>query len=336
MSEIKIPEGYKSALDLKETQIAIKQVKDFFQGQLSAELNLHRVTAPLFVTPGSGLNDNLNGVERPVSFGIKEQNERKAEIVHSLAKWKRMALGRYGFNVGEGLYTDMNAIRRDEDTDNIHSIYVDQWDWERVITHDERTEETLRETVKSVYEALRVTEKHMSNLYDYITCFLPEEITFVTSQELLDRWPELSPKEREYNATKEHGAIFLEKIGGPLTDGKPHDGRAPDYDDWELNGDIIVYYPVDDIALELSSMGIRVDEVSLPKQLKAAGCEERLSLRFHKAIMEKRLPYSIGGGIGQSRICMFFLRKCHIGEVQVSIWPDKDVEYAKEHGVTLL
>lgn len=336
MSEIKIPEGYKSALDLKETQIAIKQVKDFFQGQLSAELNLHRVTAPLFVTPESGLNDNLNGVERPVSFGIKEQNERKAEIVHSLAKWKRMALGRYGFNVGEGLYTDMNAIRRDEDTDNIHSIYVDQWDWERVITHDERTEETLRETVKSVYEALRVTEKHMSNLYDYITCFLPEEITFVTSQELLDRWPELSPKEREYNAAKEHGAIFLEKIGGPLTDGKPHDGRAPDYDDWELNGDIIVYYPVDDIALELSSMGIRVDEVSLPKQLKAAGCEERLSLPFHKAIMEKRLPYSIGGGIGQSRICMFFLRKCHIGEVQVSIWPDKDVEYAKEHGVTLL
>lgn len=336
MSEIKIPEGYKSALDLKETQIAIKQVKDFFQGQLSAELNLHRVTAPLFVTPESGLNDNLNGVERPVSFGIKEQNERKAEIVHSLAKWKRMALGRYGFNVGEGLYTDMNAIRRDEDTDNIHSIYVDQWDWERVITHDERTEETLRETVKSVYEALRVTEKHMSNLYDYITCFLPEEITFVTSQELLDRWPELSPKEREYNAAKEHGAIFLEKIGGPLTDGKPHDGRAPDYDDWELNGDVIVYYPVDDIALELSSMGIRVDEVSLPKQLKAAGCEERLSLPFHKAIMEKRLPYSIGGGIGQSRICMFFLRKCHIGEVQVSIWPDKDVEYAKEHGVTLL
>ena len=336
MSEIKIPEGYKSALDLKETQIAIKQVKDFFQGQLSAELNLHRVTAPLFVTPESGLNDNLNGVERPVSFGIKEQNERKAEIVHSLAKWKRMALGRYGFNVGEGLYTDMNAIRRDEDTDNIHSIYVDQWDWERVITHDERTEETLRETVKSVYEALRVTEKHMSNLYDYITCFLPEEITFVTSQELLDRWPELSPKEREYNAAKEHGAIFLEKIGGPLTDGKRHDGRAPDYDDWELNGDIIVYYPVDDIALELSSMGIRVDEVSLPKQLKAAGCEERLSLPFHKAIMEKRLPYSIGGGIGQSRICMFFLRKCHIGEVQVSIWPDKDVEYAKEHGVTLL
>lgn len=336
MSDIKIPEGYKSALDLKETQIAIKQVKDFFQGQLSAELNLHRVTAPLFVTPESGLNDNLNGVERPVSFGIKEQNERKAEIVHSLAKWKRMALGRYGFNVGEGLYTDMNAIRRDEDTDNIHSIYVDQWDWERVITHEQRNEKTLQETVKSVYEALRVTEKHMSNLYDYITCFLPEEITFVTSQELLDRWPDLSPKEREYNAVKEHGAIFIEKIGGPLSDGKPHDGRAPDYDDWNLNGDIIVYFPVDDIALELSSMGIRVDEVSLPAQLKAAGCEDRLSLPFHKAIMEKKLPYTIGGGIGQSRICMFFLRKCHIGEVQVSLWPEKDVQFAKEHGVTLL
>lgn len=336
MSEIKIPENYKPALGLKETQIAIKQVKDFFQSQLSAELNLHRVTAPLFVTPESGLNDNLNGVERPVTFGIKEQNERQAEIVHSLAKWKRMALGRYGFKVGEGLYTDMNAIRRDEDTDNIHSIYVDQWDWERVIRHEDRNEATLVDTVKSVYEALRVTEKHMSNLYDYIECFLPEEIYFVTSQELLDRWPDAAPKEREYNIVKEHGAVFVEKIGGALSNGEPHDGRAPDYDDWELNGDIIVYYPVDDIALELSSMGIRVDEVSLPKQLKIAGCEDRLSLPFHKDIMEKKLPYTIGGGIGQSRICMFFLRKCHIGEVQVSLWPDDDVQYAREHGVTLL
>lgn len=336
MSEIKIPEDYKPALGLKETQIAIKQVKDFFQSQLSAELNLHRVTAPLFVTPESGLNDNLNGVERPVKFGIKEQNERQAEIVHSLAKWKRMALGRYGFKVGEGLYTDMNAIRRDEDTDNIHSIYVDQWDWERVIRHEDRNEATLVDTVKSVYEALRVTEKHMSNLYDYIECFLPEEIYFITSQELLDRWPDATPKEREYNIVKEHGAVFVEKIGGVLSNGAPHDGRAPDYDDWDLNGDIIVYYPVDDISLELSSMGIRVDEVSLPKQLKEAGCEERLSLSFHRDIMEKKLPYTIGGGIGQSRICMFFLRKCHIGEVQVSLWPDDDVQYAMEHGVTLL
>ena len=336
MSEIKIPENYKPALGLRETQIAIKQVKDFFQSQLSAELNLHRVTAPLFVTPESGLNDNLNGVERPVKFGIKEQNERQAEIVHSLAKWKRMALGRYGFKVGEGLYTDMNAIRRDEDTDNIHSIYVDQWDWERVIRHEDRNEATLVDTVKSVYEALRVTEKHMSNLYDYIECFLPEEIYFITSQELLDRWPDATPKEREYNIVKEHGAVFVEKIGGVLSNGEPHDGRAPDYDDWDLNGDIIVYYPVDDISLELSSMGIRVDEVSLPKQLKEAGCEERLSLSFHRDIMEKKLPYTIGGGIGQSRICMFFLRKCHIGEVQVSLWPDDDVQYAREHGVTLL
>ncbi|MQN01839.1 MAG: aspartate--ammonia ligase [Lachnospiraceae bacterium] len=336
MSQIKIPEGYRSVLNLKETQIAIKQVKDFFQQQLSAELNLHRVTAPLFVAPESGLNDNLNGVERPVSFGIKEQNERKAEIVHSLAKWKRMALGRYGFTVGEGLYTDMNAIRRDEDTDNIHSIYVDQWDWEKVITHEDRNEKTLRDTVKSVYEALRITEKHMSNLYEYITCWLPEEITFVTSQELLDKWPDATQSEREYNAAKEHGAIFLEKIGGALSNGKPHDGRAPDYDDWNLNGDIIVYYPVNDIALELSSMGIRVDEVSLPKQLKAAGCEERLSLPFHKAIMEKKLPYTIGGGIGQSRICLLFLRKCHIGEVQVSLWPEEDRKTAREHGVILL
>ena len=336
MSGIKIPENYKPALGLKETQIAIKQVKDFFQSQLSAELNLHRVTAPLFVTPESGLNDNLNGVERPVTFGIKEQNERPAEIVHSLAKWKRMALGRYGFKVGEGLYTDMNAIRRDEDTDNIHSIYVDQWDWERVIRHEDRNEATLVDTVKSVYEALRVTEKHMSNLYEYIECFLPEEIYFITSQELLDRWPDATPKEREYNIVKEHGAVFVEKIGGALSNGEPHDGRAPDYDDWDLNGDIIVYYPVDDISLELSSMGIRVDEVSLPKQLKEAGCEERLSLSFHRDIMEKKLPYTIGGGIGQSRICMFFLRKCHIGEVQVSLWPDEDVQYAMEHGVTLL
>ena len=336
MSEIKIPEDYKPALGLKETQIAIKQVKDFFQSQLSAELNLHRVTAPLFVTPESGLNDNLNGVERPVKFGIKEQNERQAEIVHSLAKWKRMALGRYGFKVGEGLYTDMNAIRRDEDTDNIHSIYVDQWDWERVIRHEDRNEATLVDAVKSVYEALRVTEKHMSNLYEYIECFLPEEIYFITSQELLDRWPDATPKEREYNIVKEHGAVFVEKIVGALSNGEPHDGRSPDYDDWDLNGDIIVYYPVDDISLELSSMGIRVDEVSLPKQLKEAGCEERLSLSFHRDIMEKKLPYTIGGGIGQSRICMFFLRKCHIGEVQVSLWPDEDVQYAREHGVTLL
>ena len=335
MSKIVIPDGYKPALNLKETQIAIKTVKDFFQQQLVAELNLHRVSAPLFVTPESGLNDNLNGVERPVQFGIKEQNDKNVEIVHSLAKWKRMALGRYGFEPGEGLYTDMNAIRR-EDTDNIHSIYVDQWDWEKVILKEQRTVETLKETVKAVYDALRVTEKYMSNHYDYIKCILPEQITFVTSQELLDRYPGMSVKEREYAIAKEKGAVFIMQIGDKLSDGKPHDGRAPDYDDWQLNGDIIVYFPVTDIALELSSMGIRVDEDSMVSQLKKAGCEDRMELPFQKAVIEKKLPYTIGGGIGQSRICMFFLRKAHIGEVQVSIWPQDEVDFAKEKGVIIL
>jgi len=336
MSKITVPEGYKSALNLKETQIAIKKVKDFFQAQLTAELNLHRVTAPLFVQPESGLNDNLNGVERPVAFGIKEQGDKEVEVVHSLAKWKRMALGRYGFNVGEGLYTDMNAIRRDEDTDNIHSIYVDQWDWECIINKSDRNEATLKKYVKSVYSALRVTEKYVANNYDYVECFLPEEITFITTQELEDRWPDLDHSQREYEAAKEYGAIFLMKIGDLLASGEKHDGRAPDYDDWSLNGDIIVYYPVNDISLELSSMGIRVDEDSLVEQLQKAGCTERAELAFQKAIINKELPYTIGGGIGQSRICMFFLRKCHIGEVQCSIWPAEDIEYAKNHGMIIL
>lgn len=336
MGNIKIPDHYVSPLNLKETQIAIKKVKDFFQRELATQLNLHRVTAPLFVTPESGLNDNLNGVERPVCFGIKEQNEREVEIVHSLAKWKRMALGRYGFHVGEGLYTDMNAIRRDEETDNIHSIYVDQWDWEKIITKDQRNEQTLKSIVKCVYEALRVTEKYMANQYDYIECILPEEISFVTSQELEERFPKATPKEREYLISKEKRAVFLMQIGGALGSGEKHDGRAPDYDDWSLNGDIIVYYPVNDIALELSSMGIRVDEDSLLKQLEIAGCPERAKLPFQKAILDRELPYTVGGGIGQSRICMFFLRKAHIGEVQVSIWPQEDVDYARSKGVTIL
>ncbi|MBQ1901911.1 MAG: aspartate--ammonia ligase [Lachnospiraceae bacterium] len=336
MAKIIIPEEYTPALNLKETQIAIKKVKDFFQAQLATELNLHRVSAPLFVTPESGLNDNLNGVERPVKFGIKELEDKEVEIVHSLAKWKRMALGRYGFHVGEGLYTDMNAVRRDEDTDNIHSIYVDQWDWEKVIEKSDRTEETLRKTVKSVYEALRVTEKYVSNQYEYVDCFLPEEISFITSQELEDMYPDLTPKEREYKIAKLKGAVFIEQIGGTLASGEKHDGRAPDYDDWKLNGDIIVYYPVIDIALELSSMGVRVDEDSLQEQLKLAGAEDRASLPFQKSILEKKIPYTIGGGIGQSRICMFFLRKAHIGEVQVSIWPQEEVDYAAERGVIIL
>lgn len=336
MSQIVIPEGYRPLLNLKETQIAIKQVKDFFQRELAAELNLKRVSAPLFVSPESGLNDNLNGVERPVSFGVKEQDDKPFEIVHSLAKWKRLALKRYNFNVGEGLYTDMNAIRRDEDTDNIHSIFVDQWDWEKIIPEDARNEQTLRETVKAVYEALRVTEKYIANKYDYVECFLPEEITFITTQELVDLYPGLSAKEREYEIVKKHGAVFLMQIGDILSNGEKHDGRAPDYDDWKLNGDILVYYPVLDIALELSSMGIRVNAESLAEQLKKAGCEERAELPFQKALLHGELPQTIGGGIGQSRICMFFLRKAHIGEIQVSVWPQEIYDEAAAKGITIL
>lgn len=336
MQNIYIPEGYASALNNKENQIAIKRVKDFFERELATQLNLYRVSAPLFVAPESGLNDNLNGVERPVSFGVKEQAERPMEIVHSLAKWKRMALARYGFREGEGLYTDMNAIRRDELTDNIHSIFVDQWDWEKIIRREDRTEKTLREVVKSVYEALRVTEKYMANKYEYIECILPEEIFFITTQELEERYPGLTAKEREYRIAREKGAVFIMQIGDFLASGEKHDGRAPDYDDWKLNGDIIVYYPVTDIALELSSMGIRVDETALREQLKKAGCEERAELPFQKALLDGKLPYTVGGGIGQSRICMFYLRKAHIGEVQASVWPEEVMSYAEERGVVLL
>ena len=336
MEHLKIPAGYKSELNLHDTQVAIKTVKDFFQQTLASQLNLLRVSAPLFVAPESGLNDNLNGVERPVSFGVKELNDRPMEIVHSLAKWKRMALKQYGFSVGEGLYTDMNAIRRDEVTDNIHSIYVDQWDWERIITKKERTRETLELTVRKIYKALKKTEKYMAVHYDYIEEILPKEIFFITAQELEDLYPGKTDKEKEYLITKEKGAVFLMQIGGKLSTGKPHDGRAPDYDDWSLNGDILVYYPVLDIALELSSMGIRVDEKSLAKQLKIAKCMDRAELPFQKAILNKELPYTIGGGIGQSRICMFFLRKAHIGEVQVSAWPEDIKAEAWANGVYIL
>lgn len=336
MGQIFIPEGYESALNLHDTQIGIKTVKDFFQNLLAERMNLLRVSAPLFVTPESGLNDNLNGVERPVKFGIKEQADAEAEIVHSLAKWKRYALKKYGFSIGEGLYTDMSAIRRDEDTDNIHSIYVDQWDWEKIITKEERTEETLREVVCNIYKVLRKTEKYMAIRYDYIEEILPHDIYFITTQELEDMYPDKTGKEREYLIAKEKGAVCLMKIGDKLASGEPHDGRAPDYDDWELNADIIVYYPVLDISLELSSMGIRVDETSLASQLKKAGCEERANLPFQKAILEKQLPYTIGGGIGQSRLCMFFLRKAHIGEVQSSLWPENVMAECEKRGVKLL
>ena len=336
MSNITIPKGYKSSLNLHDTQIGIKTVKDFFQSLLAERLNLLRVSAPLFVDPASGLNDNLNGVERPVTFGIKEQNDERAEIVHSLAKWKRYALKKYGFAVGEGLYTDMSAIRRDEETDNIHSIYVDQWDWEKIITKDQRSEDTLKDVVRTVYKVLRKTEKYMAIKYDYIQEILPEEIFFITTQELEDMFPDNTPKEREYFIAKAKGAVCLMKIGDLLESGEKHDGRAPDYDDWELNADIVVYYPVLDIALELSSMGIRVDEDSLKSQLKKAGCEDRAELPFQKAILNKELPYTIGGGIGQSRICMFFLRKAHIGEVQCSLWPKEVMEKAADKGIELL
>lgn len=331
-----VPENYQSALDIRETEVAIKTVKDFFERALAANLNLTRVSAPLFVAPETGLNDNLNGVERPVSFGIKEQGDKKVEIVHSLAKWKRHALKRYGFEHGEGLYTDMNAIRRDEDTDNIHSIFVDQWDWERIINKEERNEETLRSIVQKVYQSLQETEDMMAMKYDYIQKALPVSITFVTTQELEDRYPDKTAKEREYLAAKEYGAIFLMQIGDKLASGEPHDGRAPDYDDWSLNGDIIVYYSVLDIALEISSMGIRVDEKSLAEQLEKAGCPERANLPFQKEILEKKLPYTIGGGIGQSRICLFLLKKAHIGEVQASQWPKDVIEEAEKHNLYLL
>ncbi|MDD2355200.1 MAG: aspartate--ammonia ligase [Lachnospiraceae bacterium] len=335
MENLIIPKNYESALNLHDTQVAIKTVKDCFQRLLAERLNLLRVSAPLFVAPETGLNDNLNGIERPVSFDIKEQG-RDAEVVQSLAKWKRYALKRYGFHHGEGLYTDMSAIRRDETTDNIHSIYVDQWDWEKIIDKDERNIETLKSTVRDIYAVLRKTEKYMAICYDYIDESLPRDIFFVTTSELEEMFPDNTPKEREYFIAKAKGAVCIMQIGDDLTDGKPHDGRAPDYDDWKLNGDIIVYYPVLDIALELSSMGIRVDEKSLAYQLKKAGCEDRAELPFQKSILEGKLPYSIGGGIGQSRICMFFLRKAHIGEVQCSIWPDDVVDEAENNGIHIL
>ena len=336
MEKFIIPKDYHSELNLHDTQIAIKTVKDFFQNLLSQRLNLSRVSAPLFVDPDSGLNDNLNGVERPVTFDIKEQNGREAEVVQSLAKWKRYALKKYGFSYSEGLYTDMNAIRRDEITDNIHSIFVDQWDWEKIIKKDERTIATLMDTVKVVYKCLRKTEKYMAIQYDYIEEILPHDIFFVTTQELADMFPDNTPKEREYYIAKAKGAVCIMKIGDVLENGERHDGRAPDYDDWNLNADIVVYYPVLDIALELSSMGIRVDKKALLSQLKKAGCEERKDLPFQKAIINEELPYTIGGGIGQSRICMFFLRKAHIGEVQSSLWPENMIAQCEENGVQLL
>jgi len=329
-----IPEGYRSLLNTRQTQVAIKKVKDFFERDLAVQLNLTRVSAPLFVTPASGLNDNLNGVERPVRFDALSGEE--LEIVHSLAKWKRMALKEYHYAVGEGLYTDMNAIRRDEELDNLHSMYVDQWDWEKVIDREERTPKILKHYVKLIYQALRHTESFIADDYAFVDKQLPPTIHFVTTQELEDMYPDLTPKQREYAITKKTGAVFLMEVGKKLKSGTIHDGRAPDYDDWDLNGDILVYYPVLDCALELSSMGIRVDEAALAAQLKERGCEDRASLPFHSALLKGELPYTIGGGIGQSRMCMFFLRKAHIGEVQSSYWDEDTKRICREAGVVLL
>jgi aspartate--ammonia ligase len=336
MEKLIIPASYHSELSLYETEMAIKEIKDFFQKELSNSLNLKRATAPLFVDASTGLNDNLNGVERPVSFDIKDEPQAKGEVVQSLAKWKRYALGRYGFGMHEGLYCDMNAIRRDEDLDNIHSIYVDQWDWEKIISREDRCLPYLEGTVKLIFSALKKTEAHLAEQYSYIKKILPEDIFFIDSEALLQMYPTKTPKEREYLICKEKKAVFIERIGQKLSNGKPHDKRAPDYDDWSLNGDIIVYYPVLDIALELSSMGIRVDADSLKNQLIQTGLEKRLALPFQKSILENKVPLTIGGGIGQSRICMYFLRKAHIGEVQSSLWSQKTIEEAQKHGIIIL
>ena len=330
-----IPKDYNPVLNLRDTEIAIKLVKDFFETELSKALNLTRVSAPIMVSPESGLNDNLNGVERPVAFDVLETG-KTVEIVHSLAKWKRMALKNYGFSVGEGLYTDMNAIRRDEETDNIHSIFVDQWDWERILGPNERNEETLRKIVSDIYMTLRKTEGYVCAHYPFIKPELPDEIAFVSTQELEDKYPTLSPKEREYRAVRRYGAVFLMGVGGKLKSGKIHDGRAPDYDDWSLNGDILLYDPLLDISLEVSSMGIRVDPETLMRQLKERGCEERAELPFQKALLNGELPQTIGGGIGQSRMCVYFLRKAHVGEVQASMWPDDVVDACHRTNIQLL
>ena len=326
---------YTPKLTLIQTERALKEIKTIFEKELSEALNLTRISAPLFVSRESGLNDDLNGVERPVSFDVKATGE-VAEVVHSLAKWKRYALAKYRFGVRFGLYTDMNAIRRDEDLDNLHSVYVDQWDWEAVIRRDDRTIEFLQATVKKIYAALQATAHAICTEYHALDNYLSDEIGFVTTQQLEDMYPDLTPKQRETAYVREHGSTFVMQIGGKLRSGKKHDGRAPDYDDWSLNGDIILYYPVLDCAFEVSSMGIRVDEKSLVSQLKEENCLGRLEYPFHKALEAGELPLTMGGGIGQSRLCMFLLNKMHIGEVQVSLWDEKTQKYCEENNIPLM
>ncbi len=339
------PQGYQPLLGIRQTEAAIRQIKEFFQTNLAFELNLMRVTAPLFVLSGTGINDDLNGVERPVAFPIKGMGECRAEIVQSLAKWKRLQLADFGMKPGEGLYTDMNAIRPDEDLDNLHSIYVDQWDWEQVIRSQERSVGYLKQVVRQIYAVIHRTERYISYLYPEIEPILPDEITFIHSEDLERRYPSLSTKEREKRICQEHKAVFVIGIGADLPSGMPHDGRAPDYDDWStpthdgykgLNGDILVYYSLFDCGYELSSMGIRVDPTALLRQLELRGAQERKDLFFHRRLLNGELPLSIGGGIGQSRLCMFYLRKAHIGEIQSSLWPQEMVEQCKAHNILLL
>ena len=337
MSKSRIPEGYVPSLDLYQTQKAIGMLKRVFEDSLSGALRLHRVSAPLFVAASSGLNDNLNGVERPVSFDINGVNDI-GEVVHSLAKWKRLALKRYQFQPGEGLYTDMNAIRRDEELDNIHSAYVDQWDWEKVITESERSVDYLKDTVRAIVGALATTQTFLKSVFPQLA-WVPDisrEVTFVTSQELEDRWPDYTGKQRENAIVKEKGVVFIIGIGAKLRSGKPHDGRAPDYDDWALNCDLLVWDSVNEQALELSSMGIRVSPESLDRQLTLAGCDERRTLPFHKMLLSGELPLTIGGGIGQSRVSMLLLGKAHIGEVQVSLWDEQTLALCAQSGVPIL
>ena len=336
MSELILPENYSSPLDYMETQRAIKKIKDFFQSELAYGLSLRRVSSPRFVAAGSGLNDDLNGVERKVEFTSLDMDEREIEVVQSLAKWKRMALGKYGIRPGHGIYADMDAIRRDEELDNLHSMYVDQWDWEKVITKEQRTDGYLEDVVRKLYIALKNLGDFVNRHYPEIRTELPNEIFFITAQEHEDMYPDKTPKEREDLITKEKRAVFIKQIGGKLKSGEKHDGRAPDYDDWELNGDILLWCDVLEKSFEISSMGIRVDEEAMIRQLRIANAMDRASLPFHKAILNKELPYSIGGGIGQSRLCMYFLRKAHIGEVQVSVWPDDMIKKCKAAGIQLL
>lgn len=345
MSKLIKPEGYKPLLDMKQTEQGIKLIKEFFQQNISTELRLRRVTAPLFVLKGLGINDDLNGVERAVTFPIKDLGEARAEVVHSLAKWKRLSLAEYEVEPGYGIYTDMNAIRADEELDNLHSLYVDQWDWEAVITDEQRTSAYLCDVVKRIYAAIRRTEYLTCETYPQIKPFLPEKITIIHSEELLQMYPDLTPKEREDAISKKYGAVFIIGIGAELSNGEKHDGRAPDYDDWStvaengrqgLNGDILIWYPVLGRSIELSSMGIRVNKESLQRQLALTGKEDRMSLYFHQKLMNGELPLCIGGGIGQSRLCMVLLQKAHIGEIQASIWPDDMRKECKELGMQLI